>query len=119
MNKEARPAIQIRWPNEEKGGWYTVPGLLVAEGIALAVFDDQLEVHLVKQTSDVNEYDLQYASNPMFHVGDDLTTILNDLETLTMAEFAAKYTHCDFMNLAQQHRQDQGGPEMDDAGERC
>ena len=102
MSKEAGPAIQIRWPNEEKGGWYTVPGLLVAEGIALAVFDDQLEVHLVKQTSDVSQYDLQYASNPMFHVGDDMSTILHDLETLTMVQFAAKYTHSDFVGTADQ-----------------
>ena len=102
MNKEARPVIQIRWPNDEKGGWFTVPGLLVSEGVAFAMFDQQLEVHLVKPTSDVNEYDLKYASNPIFHVGDDLTTIFHDLENLTMVQFAAKYQHSDFVGITDQ-----------------
>jgi hypothetical protein len=88
--------ILIRWPNDESGGYFRVPGYLVSESTALAIFDEHLEVHLVEATPDPDEYDLRYASNPMFYVGDDLPTIFYDLRTLTMSEFACKYTHSDF-----------------------
>jgi hypothetical protein len=88
--------IMIRWPNEETGGHFRVPGCLVSPNTALAIFDSHLEVHLVEATDDPNEYDLRYASNPMFYVGDDLPAIFYDIRHLTFAEFAGKYTHSDF-----------------------
>jgi hypothetical protein len=88
--------IIIRWPNEEQGGHFKIQGFLVAPRTALAIFDEQVEVHLVEPTSDPGEYELQYASNPMFHVGTDLPTICYDLHHLSFAEFARKYTHSDF-----------------------
>lgn len=98
MEKVGNTLVQIRWPNDENGGWLRIPGLIVAENVALVLFDKNLEVHLVEPTSDLNEYALRFASHPMFHVGNDLETILRDLQHLTMIEFAATYTHSDFVD---------------------
>ena len=43
-----RSIIQVRWPNEDEGGYFKVPGCLVAEGVALVIFDENIEVHLVE-----------------------------------------------------------------------
>ncbi|TCP52822.1 hypothetical protein EV586_10765 [Tumebacillus sp. BK434] len=88
--------ILIRWPNEETGGHFRIPGCLVAPNTALALFDGHVEVHLVEATGSPGEYDLRYASNPLFYVGDDLPEIFYDLRHLTLAELAGKYTHSDF-----------------------
>lgn len=88
--------ILIRWPNEETGGHFKVPGYLVSPNTALAVFDEHLEVHLVEPSTDPDEYELCYASNPMFYVGNDLPSIFYDLSHLTLAELACKYKHSDF-----------------------
>lgn len=88
--------ILIRWPNEDTGDWFKIPGCLVNDRTALAVFDRHVEVHLVAPTDDPNEFDLHYASNPLFFVGDDLPTIFHDLLHLTLLQFASKYTHSDF-----------------------
>lgn len=40
---------------------------------------------------------LVWASNPMFHVGDDAEEVTKDVVTLTLVEFARKYTHSDFV----------------------
>ena len=93
---EWKQPIMIRWPNEESGGHFKVPGCLVAPNTALAVFDDHLEVHLVEPSPEPWEYDLRFASNPMFYLGTDLPEIFHDLGHLTLAEFAGKYTHSDF-----------------------
>lgn len=96
MVKVVHTPVQIRWPNEEKGGWFRIPGLIVAENVALVLFDENLEVHLVEPSREPNEYELRFASHPMFYVGNDLETVLHDLQRLTIVEFAAKYTHSDF-----------------------
>jgi len=88
--------ILIRWPNDESGGYFKVPGVIVGPNKALALFDRHLEIHLVAATNDPNEYDLQYASNPMFHVGENPLDVFYDVHTLTVAEFAGKYGHSDF-----------------------
>ncbi|MFD2170925.1 hypothetical protein [Tumebacillus lipolyticus] len=88
--------ILIRWPDEETGGHFHVPGCLVAANTALAIFDAHVEVHLVTATEDPGEYELRYASNPIFYVGNDLPTIFYDLRHLSFAELAGKYTHSDF-----------------------
>ena len=53
-----RSIIQVRWPNDDEGGYFKVPGCLVAEGVALVIFDENIEVHLVDATSDDDEFDL-------------------------------------------------------------
>ncbi|ARU62198.1 hypothetical protein CBW65_15180 [Tumebacillus avium] len=88
--------ILIRWPNEETGGHFRIPGCLVAPNTALAIFDGHVEVHLVEAAGAPGEYDLRYASNPLFYVGSDLPEIFYDLRHLTLAELAGKYTHSDF-----------------------
>lgn len=88
--------IMIRWPNVDDGDYFRVAGLLVNESTALALFDGHIEVHLVTPTPDPNEFDLRYASNPIFHVGDDYPEIFHDIASLTIAEMAAKYSHSDF-----------------------
>src|SRR5689334_20015623 len=88
--------ILIRWPNEDSGGYFKVPGYLVSANTALAIFDEHIEVHLIDPSNDPSEYELRYASNPMFYVGDDLPAIFHDLHSLTLAQFAKKYTHSDF-----------------------
>lgn len=96
---EMKMPILIRWPNEEAGGHFKVPGCLVGPHTALALFDEHLEVHLVVPSPDCGEYDLRYASNALFYVGDDVPAIFHDLTNLTLAEFALKYTHSDFHQL--------------------
>lgn len=93
---ETQLPILIRWPNEESGGYFKVPGYLAGPNTALAIFDEHLEVHLVEPSPDPGEYELRFASNPMFFVGDDLPTIFHDVRHLTFVEFARKYTHSDF-----------------------
>src|SRR5690349_606402 len=88
--------ILIRWPNEEDGGYFKVPGYRIGANTALALFDEHIEVHLVDPSPDPYEYELRYASNPMFYIGDDLPTLFHDIHHLTLAEFAGKYTHSDF-----------------------
>lgn len=95
---EAMNPILIRWPNEETGGWFKIPGVVVGLNVALAVFDEHLEIHLVSPSEEPLEYELRYASNPLFHVGQDLATLFYDVHTLTLAEFAGKYTHSDFLD---------------------
>ena len=95
MSVPAQP-IMIRWPNEEDGGYFKVSGFLVNQNVALAIFDRNLEVHIVEPSPDPNEYELKFASNPMFQVGGDLEQIQRDLSELTVLEFAQKYTHSDF-----------------------
>ncbi|MBL0388159.1 hypothetical protein JJB07_16195 [Tumebacillus sp. ITR2] len=89
-------AILIRWPNEDTGGYFKVPGCLVNPNTALAIFDCHLEVHLVTPTDHPHEFDLHFASNPLFYVGDDLPEIFHDLNQLTLLEFARKYTHSEY-----------------------
>ncbi|KEO82518.1 hypothetical protein [Tumebacillus flagellatus] len=89
-------AILIRWPNEDTGGYFKVPGCLVDANTALAIFDAHLEVHLVTPTDHPHEFDLRFASNPLFYVGDDLPEIFHDLRRLSLLEFAGKYTHSDY-----------------------
>ncbi|MGB8955082.1 MAG: hypothetical protein WCC10_06895 [Tumebacillaceae bacterium] len=88
--------ILVRWPNEETGGHFKVPGVIVGPNTALVLFDEHLEVHLVEPSSEPHEYELRFASNPIFHAGSDLPTIFHDICHLTLAEFAGKYTHSDF-----------------------
>ncbi|KEO81430.1 hypothetical protein [Tumebacillus flagellatus] len=90
-----RPII-IRWPNEDTGGYFKISGCLINENVSLAVFDEHLEVHLVTPTEDPNEFDLNFASNPFFFVGDSFQDIYFDLTHLTVVEFASKYNHSDF-----------------------
>ncbi|HEU4965318.1 MAG TPA: hypothetical protein VFV52_15940 [Bacilli bacterium] len=97
---EMKLPILIRWPNEESGGHFKVPGCLVGPNTALALFDQHLEVHLVVPSPEPHEYDLRYASNPMFYVGDDVPTIFHDLAHLTFADFTCKYTHSDFQQVS-------------------
>jgi hypothetical protein len=68
----------------------------VSDSLALAIFDERLEVHIVERTDDPNEYDLIRASNPMFYVGEDVETVMSDISKLTVVEFARKYVHGDF-----------------------
>ena len=91
--------IIVRWPHEEMEQDFKIPGILVNENVALTLFDEHVEVHLVEQSSTPGEYELRYASNPMFYVGNDLPTIVHDLTSLTFADFASKYTHSDFQGL--------------------
>ncbi|PWK11476.1 hypothetical protein [Tumebacillus permanentifrigoris] len=88
--------IVIRWPNEDTGSYFKIPGCLVNDNTALAIFDLHLEVHLVTATDDPNEYDLQFASNPLFYVGDDLPMIFHDLAQMSLYQFASKYTHSEY-----------------------
>lgn len=99
MEWNYRPII-IRWPNEETGGYFRVPGCLVGDRTAFAIFDEHLEVHLVEPSHDPHEYELRYASNPLFYVGSDLPTVYHDLICLSFADFAGKYTHSDFYPAA-------------------
>jgi hypothetical protein len=96
MEFDLKHLILIRWPNEETGGFFKIPGYLVGPNTAFALFDEHLEVHLIEPSPEQGEYELRYASNPIFYVGDDLPTIFHDIHFLTLAEFAGKYTHSDF-----------------------
>lgn len=71
--------IMIRWPNTDDGSYFRVAGLLVNENTALALFDGHIEVHLVIPSPAPNEFDLRYASNPIFRVA--TTTILRSFTT--------------------------------------
>jgi hypothetical protein len=88
--------IVIRWPNEDTGGFFKISGCLVNDNTALAIFDRHLEVHLVTPTEDPHEFELQFASNPLFYVGDDLPEIFHDLAQMSLLQFATKYTHSDY-----------------------
>lgn len=46
MDRVGNTPVQIRWPNEEKGGWFRIPGLNAAQNGALVLFDENLEVHM-------------------------------------------------------------------------
>lgn len=96
MEFDLQQLILIRWPNEETGGYFKIPGYLVGTNTALALFDQHLEIHLIEPSATLGEYELRYASNPMFYVGDDLPVIFHDIHHLTVAEFANKYSHSDF-----------------------
>jgi hypothetical protein len=87
--------IFTRLPDDE-GGYLKFPALMVSDGLAMAIFDEHLEVHLVEATDDPNEYDLVRQSNPMFYVGDDVETLMSDITKLTVIEFTWKYEHGDF-----------------------
>ncbi|PWK05155.1 hypothetical protein [Tumebacillus permanentifrigoris] len=88
--------ITIRWPNEDTGEYFKIPGCMINENSVLALFDHHLEVHLVTPTEDPHEFDLQFASSPMFYVGDNFQDIYFDLMHLTIVEFATKYVHSDY-----------------------
>ncbi|PWK16149.1 hypothetical protein [Tumebacillus permanentifrigoris] len=89
--------IMIRWPNEDTGEYFKIPGCLVAEYTAIAILDNHLEIHLVTPTTDPHEFDLRFASNPFFYVGDDLPTIFHDISSLSLVDLARKYTHSEFV----------------------
>jgi hypothetical protein len=87
--------IFTRLPDDE-GGYLKFPALMVSEGMALAIFDEHLEKHLVEATDDPCEYDLVQQSNPIFYVGNDVETVMSDISKLTVVEFTRKYEHGDF-----------------------
>jgi hypothetical protein len=87
--------IYTRLPDDE-GGYLKFPALMVGDGMALAIFDEHLEVHLVKATDDPSEFDLIQQSNQMFYVGNDVETVMSDISKLTVVEFTRKYEHGDF-----------------------
>lgn len=91
--------IVVRWPNDDTGSDFRVPGILVNNNVAVVLLDEHIEIHLVEITANPNEYELRYASNPLFYVGRDWPTIFTNLTMLSLAEFASKYTHSEFQDL--------------------
>jgi len=90
--------VLVRWPNDETGGYFKLPGLLIGPETALTISDCHIEVHLVTASSTPHEYNLHHASHPLFYVGNDHATIFHDLRTLPIAEFASKYVQSEFHN---------------------
>lgn len=91
MGQQQYSAIYTRLPNEDDGGYLKFPARLISKNVAFAIFDEKLEVHVVKPTTIPDEYDLIFASAPVFYVGSDATSVFEEIRMMPLVELARKY----------------------------
>lgn len=95
--------VIVRWGSEtEEGGVFRLKGVRVTLDTVLAVFDGNIELHVVLPTDDPAEFELVQCFSPMFRVGEDESewgTILSDLTTLNVVSFAKKYPHAEYLEF--------------------